>query len=124
MAEISLTRAVLALASDPGTTLTFGTAGRVDERRSTGQVQRMANGHRRAVVSAGDDRTLTVTARLLTREQAETLDGWRGQTVLFRDPWGRKVYGVFWTTTTVDYKDRSVADVPFTLEQLSYDEAG
>lgn len=123
MATVTLDRAWLSLAGDPSVALSFFTTGRSDERSKPGEVRRYANGRLRAVSRVGSAQTLPVTARSLTPAQVERLDSWRGTVVLFRDVWGRKMYGTFFTIAVADWPDRASHDVTFTLAQVSHSEA-
>lgn len=124
MASIVLDRAWVNLASSPALSVSFFTTGRGDTRQTLGSVRPYANGRLRAISRSVSQQSLTVTGRLLTPAQLVTLDGWRGQVVLFRDVWGRKLYGTFFNLTVVDYAaPNTFQDVTFTLDQVSYTEA-
>lgn len=123
MASVVLDRAWLSLASDPSVTVSFFTSDREDSRASQGEVRRYANGRLRVVARAGSAQTLQVTARNLTAAQVSQIDAWRGRVVLFRDVWGRKLYGAFFTMAVADYTDRSGQDVSFALSQVTFSEA-
>jgi hypothetical protein len=123
MATVTLDRAWLSLAADPSVALAFFTTGRADQRAKPGEVRRYANGRLRTVTRAGSAQTLTLTARSLTPAQLAQLDSWRGTVVLFRDVWGRKMYGTFFAIAVADWPDRASHDVTLTLQQVSFSEA-
>jgi hypothetical protein len=124
MATVTLDRAWLSLASDPAQAVSFFTGrGGGDDRAKPGEVRQYANGRLRSVSRAGSATTLGVTARNLTAGQVAQIDGWRGAVVLFRDVWGRKLYGTYFRISVADYVDRSGQDVTFTLQQVTHSEA-
>jgi hypothetical protein len=123
MATVTLDRAWLSLAADPSVAVSFFTTGRGDQRAKPGEVRRYANGRLRTVTRVGSEQTLTLMARSLTPAQVDQLDSWRGTVVLFRDAWGRKMYGTFFTLAVADWPDRQSHDVTLTLQQVSFSEA-
>ena len=84
----------------------------------------MANGRLRTVTRAGSARTLGVTLRNLTPAQVTLLRAWVGKTVLFRDVWGRKMFGAYFSIDVKDYRDRSAQDVSFALSEVTVSEVG
>lgn len=123
MASITLDRVWLSLASDPALSVAAFTTGRSEVLAVPGEVRRMANGRLRTVTRAGSSSQLGVTFRNLTPAQTSTLRSWAGLTVLFRDVWGRKMYGAFFDGDIEDYRDRSGQDVKLTLSQVTWSEA-
>lgn len=123
MASVTLDSAFLAPASDLSDVLTFGTNGRSDKPSTPGEFRSYANGRRRLITTAGRDRQLDVTAVFLTLADAERLLAMSGQVVLFRDAWGRRVFGAFLGASVRDYTDRLHQDVTFTLTEVTYSEA-
>lgn len=123
MATVTLDRCWLNQASNPAVSVGFFSDGRSDNRETPGEVRAYANGRLRLVSRTGSRQTLGVTARNLTPAQVAQLDSWRGAVLLFRDVWGRAVYGTFLSVSVVDYRDRSAQDVTFTFQQVSYDPA-
>lgn len=123
MAKVTLTRSYLADINELGNPLVFGTANRSDADQMIGEVREMANGRLRSVARVTSRRILDITAVQVNEEYVERLREMRGKTVLFRDVWGRKIYGVYFEIQVRDYRDRSGQDVTFTLQQISYVEA-
>ncbi len=122
MAAVSLSPAIIALADDPTQAVASFTAGRSRALEVPGSVRRMANGRLRTVRRAGSARQVGVTLVSVTPAQVRTLESWAGRTVLYRDSWGVKVYGAFFTVGVVDFTDRTRHDVTLTLSEVSYSE--
>lgn len=123
MATVVLERPVLSLASDLTQQVTAYTSDRSEQIVVPGEVRRMANGRLRVVSRAGTATTLGVTFRHLTPAQVTLLRSWAGRTVLFRDVWGRKLYGAYFTVDVQDYRDRLAQDCKLTLSEVTYSEA-
>lgn len=123
MAKVSLRLAVLALADDLSQSVSFPTAARSRQMDVAGSVRRMAGGRLRTVRRAGSSLTVGVTAVSVTPEVQRTIESWAGRTVLFRDSWGTKLYGTFFTVGGVDFTDRERRDVTFTISEMSRSEA-
>lgn len=123
MASVTLDRAFLSLAADPSKYVRVVTSDRAEVQAAPGEVRRMANGRLRVVSRAGNARTVGATLRTLSAADVATVRSWLGSVVLFRDVWGRKVYGAFFEVDVVDAKDRSGQDVKLTLAEVTFSEA-
>ena len=123
MAVVTLDRVFLSLAADHTSVVPAFSADRSEVLAAPGEIRRMANGRLRTVTRAGSARTLGVTLRLLTPAQVALLRSWPGRTVLFRDVWGRKMYGAFFGLDIKDYADRSGQDATFVLSEVTVSEA-
>ena len=123
MAVVVLDRVFLSLAADLTSVVAAFSADRSEMLAAPGEVRRMANGRLRTVTRAGTARTMGLTLRNLTTSQVTLLRSWPGRTVLFRDVWGRKMYGAFFEIDVSDYADRSAQDVKLVLSELTYSEA-
>lgn len=123
MASVVLDRVVLSLASDPSQAVAAFSSDRADQPTVPGEVRRMANGRLRVVRRKGSSRSIGATLRNLTPAQVETVIGWTGETVLFRDVWGRKVYCAYFAPSIKDYADRSGQDVSLSLSEVTFSEA-
>jgi len=123
MATVTLDRVFLSLAADLTSVVAAFSSDRSEVLAAPGEVRRMANGRLRTVTRAGTARTLGVTLRNLTPAQVVLVRSWVARTVLFRDVWGRKVYGAFFAIDVSDYADRSAQDVAFTLSEVTVSEA-
>ena len=124
MAVVLLDRVFLSLVADLSQTVPAFSADRSEVQSAPGEVRRMANGRLRTVTRAGSARTLGVTLRNLTPAQVLLLRAWVGKTVLFRDVWGRKMFGAYFSIDVKDYRDRSAQDVSFTLSEVTVSEVG
>lgn len=125
MASVALETVLLALASDLSAPLALDVSSLDEQESSTaGEVRTYANGRRRSVSRAGTVRSIAVAFDLVAaRSTLTTLRSWRGRVVLFRDPYGRKMYGTFFA---VDAKERIPVDVmecSLTLTEVSFSEA-
>lgn len=123
MATVSLSAAWLALASAPATSVQVMVTARPYTPSQSGGVVRYANGRYRAITVAGTSRALDVTANLVSQTVQATLESWIGQTVLYRDPQGMKMYGVFYQLKETPRMWPAVADIQFTLTEVTYSEA-
>ena len=123
MATVTLDRVFLSLAADLTSVVAAFSADRSEVLAAPGEVRRMANGRLRTVSRAGTSRTMGLTLRNLTAAQVTLLRAWPGRTVLFRDVWGRKMYGAYFALDVSDYTDRSAQDVKLVLSELTVSEA-
>lgn len=119
MAVWTADKAVLSLADDPSQRVTFYTTARARTHEVPGGVIRMANGRLRTVRRKGSATQTQVTAVSLTPAEAATLESWAGRTVLFRDGWGFKEYGAFFTVAHQDFTDRDRRNLSITLSTVS-----
>ena len=123
MVAVALDRGHLALADDLTQSTAAFTADRSETLSVPGEIRRMANGRLRVVSRAGTSTTLGVTFRNLSPTQVELLRSWVGRTVLFRDVWGRKLYGAYFTVDVEDYRNRQGQDCKLVLSEVTFDEA-
>lgn len=127
--SVTLSLPVLELAASPTTSVVCGTAGRGDNFAQDGEFRNYANGTTRLIVGTGTTRALPITLRALTPAQVDTVMSMVGKVVLFRDTYGRRVYGAFLTTATVDIPLSGLAnttlmtDITISLQEVDYDEA-
>lgn len=122
--SITLTKVWVSLAATPSVSVSFFSAGRGDTRQTLGAVRPYANGRLRAISRSVSQQRLTITGRALTATQLASLDGWRGQIVLVRDVWGRKLYGTFFDLSVADYAaPNTYQDVTFNVDQVTFIEA-
>lgn len=120
MATVSLNWCYLADIVDLANPVVFGSSDRSDDLQLTGEIREMANGRLRSVSRVTDRRTIGVTATYVDAATVQRIKDFRGKTVLFRDVWGRKVYGTFFQVSVKDYKDRKGQDVSFNIQKISY----
>ena len=123
MASVTLTTGWLHLAASPSTYVTLD-AQAVDEVASRPvEVERYAAGRIRSVVRPGVGSGIKVAAAYVSRATADTLRTWVGETLMWRDPMGRKVFGVF---DQLDIKEtvglHTKPSVSFQLIETTWDE--
>lgn len=123
MASVTLDRVHLSLADDLTSSVAAFSSGRSEVLSVPGSVRRMANGRLRVVSRAGSSSEIGATLRNLSPTQVALLRSWVGRTVLFRDVWGRKVWGAFFSVNVTDYKDRLAQDVELSISEVTYSEA-
>lgn len=125
---LDMPRAVLQLASDPTVAVVCGTGGRGDNFEKEGSFRQYANGSTRLIVGTATTRTLPITLRALSPAQVLLVQSMIGKTCLFRDTYGRRVWGSFLSTSTTDIPLSGVAntdlmtDISITFQPVSYTE--
>ena len=95
MASVTLTAAWLHLAAAQSTYVTFDAQTVSETADRPVDVKRYAAGRLRSIVQPGVGKTIEIAALHVTRATVDTLRGWVGETVMFRDPMSRNVFGVF-----------------------------
>jgi hypothetical protein len=133
---LRMTRAHLHPVSNPSQGVICGTSGsiggggtRSDDIQTSGEFRSYANGVTRLVTGSTVTRSLPFTLRALSPAQVAKVYAMVGKTCLFRDTYGRKVYGSFLVTSLTDIplsgdKDGTmVSDVAITFQQVNYTEA-
>lgn len=135
-ATLQLDRAFLNLVADPSVYVSCGTAGglggggqRTDTLTVGGSFRTYANNVTRLILGKTSTRVHIFALRALTPAQLATLKSMVGQTVLFRDTYGRREYGSFLIITSWDIplsgkaNDDLKTDVAITFQSVTYDEA-
>lgn len=122
MAVLTLQQAWLSLAADPTQVLLLKWT---DVRRFTPDlptdVRRYAGGRARAVTRSGRIRTVAIPARVLPAE-LDTLEIWRGATLLYRDGLGDRWWCVITAMPWQPTEDGRRRDVSLTLTEVTYTE--
>lgn len=135
--QLVLDRAFINLASDPSQYVVAGTAGavgggsqRIDTLTQEGEFRQYANYNTRLIQGTGRTRILTpLVLRACTPAQVALLQSWVGQTVLFRDSYGRRIYGAYLAPAITDIPLSGLAgstlesDVSITFQEITYVEA-
>ena len=67
-----------------------------------GQIKPYANGILRLVKGPTRSRSIEVVAHKVPRRHAETLDGWAGDYLVYRDAFGRALWGTYLTFTILE----------------------
>jgi hypothetical protein len=126
---LTFDRSYLALASAPNNYVQCGTSGsiggggqRTDVTAIEAGFRNYANFRTRLIIGSAQVTVQTLTLRALTAAQVALVQSWIGKTVLFRDTYGRRIYGSYTTTTTTNIPLTSLADVSLTLQTVSYTE--
>lgn len=94
MARVELDVALLSLGSDLTQVIPLYVTSVEDERSGVVETRRYANGTRRVVTRQGRDRTVNLDFEC-DRADLGVLAGWIGLRVLYRDPFGRKMWCTF-----------------------------
>lgn len=123
MASITLDTVYLAALPDLSVMLLLDVPEVDDNEEGFGDVRTYANGRRRSINRVGNSRTIALAPDWLTRSEVALLRSWRGKVVLFRDPTGRKVYGVFHALKSSPYILNDMERVSFTLAEVTVSEA-
>lgn len=121
MAVLTLTKVWLNLA-ETGDAVSAYSSGRSETSALDGEVKIFASGRKRSFTSVGDRRDMKLTLRDISDADLETLRLWRGQTVLLRDHFGRKIFGTFYSVDVHDRKTIGLYDVSLTVQEVSYTE--
>lgn len=135
-ASVNLDRAFINLATFPLNHISFGTAGsiggggqRSDQIQQEGSFRYYANGVTRLIRGTTQIRGASFVARALTPSDLEQLISWVGQTVLFRDTYGRRFWGSYLVTSVTDIPlsrqpgASHLSDVALTIQTLTWDES-
>jgi hypothetical protein len=123
VASVALDTVHLALASDLAMQLLLDVPGIEDDDQGFGEVRTYAGGRRRSVSRTGNARTISLAPDWMARAEVAQLRTWLGRVVLYRDPTGRKVYGVFHALSSSPYIVNDMERVSFTLTEVTYSEA-
>lgn len=115
MAEITLDQVWIAAYTDLATSYMVDAIGISETEVSPGEVRRYAGGVYRAVSGAGSAPVLSMQAVGLARSDYDALKALVGQTVMYRDPLGRKIFGVFFATEGTE-EPIGQADLVWTLD--------
>lgn len=95
-----------------------------DDDGVVGDVRTYAGGRRRSVTTAGRTRSVQIKFDVLqNRAQLATLRSWAGKRVLFRDPFGRRMWCVFFRAPASDRVLSDMPEVTLDLTEVSFSEA-
>ena len=124
MTTLTLTKPMIALVSNLSGVVEFPQSTESFVQSIPSQVRVYANGRRRAITAPGDSITVTVTSRRLDRDDYNSLTAFLGQPVLFRDQFGRVVYGMFSSISGGEQRQRPdyVVDVTVALSEVTVSE--
>jgi hypothetical protein len=135
-ATVRMTRAHLAPVSNMSTGgIICGTSGsiggggsRSDTFEQSGDFRTYANGVTRLVTGTATSRSQSLVLRALPQTDVVKVQAMVGKTCLFRDTYGRKVYGSFLVTSitdtplTGDADGTLITDIAITFQSVTYTE--
>jgi hypothetical protein len=87
------------------------------------EAREYASGRLRRISRPAHHITVSITARLLSRGMVDRLDAWTGETLMLRDPRGRKLWGFFRELGVTEHAWTDRADVAFRFVAITQDEA-
>jgi hypothetical protein len=135
-----LTRAILTEVTenpnDAKTNVVAGTAGgvggggsKVDSITQDGAFRQYGNGNVRLILGSAVTRTQTFALRALTPSQVDAVESLVGQTVCYRDTYGRRVFGAYLSVAITDIPFSGtpqagtlLTDVGLTIQSVTYTE--
>jgi len=123
--SIAIDAAWFNLASDLTQSITMVLTGESDMTSRPVEVRRYAGGRVRSVTRPGTTKLLSLSFELADRADMYQLEDWLGSTVLYRDPRGRRLWGVF---AAVDEGElpgvgEDTVNVNLTFTQTTFDES-
>lgn len=130
---------VTEVVSDPDTPkvhLVAGTAGgvggggaKVDQIQQSGGFRQYGNGNIRLILGSAQGRNQTLALRALTPSQVEAITGLLGRTIVYRDPYGRRIFGAFLelSVNTIPFSGTPedgtlLADIGLTIQSVTFNE--
>lgn len=133
-ARLNIDRVILNLASDLSQYVAVGSAGaigggsaRSDTFTQGGEFRNYANSNTRLIQGTSTTRVLSpLVLRALTPDQVAKIQAWVGQTVQFRDSYGRRLYGAYLQPVVTDIPLSGTAgstlqtDVQISITEITY----
>ena len=127
---VTLSRAFLQTA-DGSISVTCGTSGsqggggtKTDAFQQDGTFRNYATGVTRLVMGTTTTRVQSFTLRALTPAQQTAVSNMLGKTCLYRDTYGRRIWGAFTITSTVTIPlSGNLADITIAFQSVTYDES-
>jgi hypothetical protein len=125
MASVTLVDAWFHLASDPSQYVVMELTGESDMTARPVSVRRYAGGRVRSITRPGVKKQLNLNFDLASRADMHVLEDWVGQTVLYRDPRGRRLWGVFAAVDEAEIPgaEDDTVNVNLTLLEVTFDES-
>lgn len=125
MTSVTVEDAWFNLASDLSQSVTMVLTGESDMTARPVDVRRYAGGRTRSVTRPGVKKQLNLAFELAARDDMHTLEDWIGKTVLYRDPRGRRLWGVFGAVDESEIPGASgdVVNVNVTFQETTFDES-
>ena len=124
MTTVTLEDAWFNLASDLSQSITMELTGESDMTSRPIETRRYANGRVRAISRPGSTKQINLNFQLATRSDMHQLEDWVGLTVLYRDPRGRRLWGVYGAVdeSEIPGADDDTVNVNITLSEVTVDE--
>lgn len=124
MTTITLEEAWFNLASDLSQYVALELSAESDVTTKRASLQSYTQGRRRSVTKVGTKKTISVEFAAATRAQAEQLEDWIGEVLLYRDPRGRRIFCQFFDAPVEEIPgaDTDVVNVSLTLHEITYNE--
>jgi hypothetical protein len=130
IAKVDLDRAFVSLATDPANVVICGTAGstggggqKTDVISQEGDFRNYANFNTRLILGTSKNRVHTLALRALTQAQVALIEAWVGKTILYRDNYGRRIFGAYTAISRTDIpRSGRLADVGIVIQEVSYTE--
>lgn len=125
MATVVLTDCWINLASDLTQSLTMVLTGESDMTSRPVDVRRYSGGRVRAITRPGTKKQLNLSFDLAERADMLVLEDWIGEPVLYRDPLGRRLWGVYGAVDEAEIPgaDLDTVNVNLTLHEITFDES-
>lgn len=125
MASVAIVDAWISLATDLTQSVTMILTGESDMTSRPVDTRRYAGGRVRAITRPGVKKQLNLGFELASRTHMHTLEDWIGQTVLYRDPRGRRLWGVYAAVDEAEIPgaEQDVVNVNLTLLETTHSEA-
>lgn len=135
-ATVHLKRVTVAPVTDLSQQVVSGSAGSIggggsrnDNFTMTGSFRTYANGVTRLLTGTSNSRAQTLVLRALTPDQVTLLYSMVGKTCLFRDSYGRHLYGAFLVTDATDLPlsgepgdNTLLTDIALVIQSVTYTE--
>ena len=125
MTSIAIDAAWFNLAADLTQSITMRLTGESDMTSRPVEVRRYAGGRVRAVTRPGTTKELSLSFEHADRSDMHQLEDWIGSTVLYRDPRGRRLWGVFGAVDEGELPGvgEDTVNVNLTFTQTTFDES-
>lgn len=133
-ARLNIDRVIINLASDLSQYVSAGSAGAIgggsfrnDTFTQEGEFRQYANFNTRLIQGTATSRVLSpLVLRAVPAADVAKLKAWTGKTVLFRDSYGRKLYGAYLQPIIMDIPlsgkagTTLISDVSIALQEITY----
>lgn len=124
MSTVTLATIVLNDAADPADVLVLNRMTKYRRQPAKGgRVQPVAGGGRRAIVSAGQHQTWTVSISKAPRAAVDWIEAHVGRVVCIRDDSGQKLFGVYLAADVEEVPYPRTASVDLELTEVTWSEA-